>query len=52
MQFERGVGAGQKAGCERCLKGNQMHARPLMNGPPVQALLSEKVDEMVTSCAR
>ena len=49
MQFERGVKAGQKAGYERCLKGIQM---ALMNGHPVQVLPSEKVDEVVTSCAR
>ena len=29
-----------------------MHAGLLITGPPVQVLPSEKVDEVVTSCAR
>ena len=52
MQFERGVGAGQKAGHERCLKGNQMHAGPLMDRSPIHVLPGEIVNEVNISYAR
>ena len=49
---EHGVGAGQEARYERCLNGSQMRAEQHMDGSPVQFLPTEKVDEVITSCAR